>query len=94
MPDPTPPEPPEAPAAPSAAQAVGHSLAAELHTMAVPADRPAATRDLIHEMVQAGAEAEITPDLLAQELPPEPFTEADYAAYEAAEDTDAAGNVG
>jgi hypothetical protein len=63
---------------PTLAEDVGHRLAGELDQMAVPADRPTATRDLIHEMMQAGAEDEITTDLLREELPPEEYTEADY----------------
>lgn len=59
---------------------IGDRLAAGLDEMAVPEARPTATRDLIHEMVQAGAESEITPDLLREELPPEEYTEADYEA--------------
>jgi hypothetical protein len=68
---------------PTPEQEIGHGLAAELAEMAVPEARPTAARDLIHEMIQAGAEGEITADLLRQELPPEEFTEADYAAYDA-----------
>ena len=46
-------------------------------------DRMTATRDLGHEMIQAGAEGELTPQLIANERPAEPeFTEADYAFYE------------
>ncbi len=71
---------------PTAGEVIGHRLAADLHQTTVPEDRPTATRDLVHEMVQAGAEGEITADLLRQELPPEEFTDADYAAYEAASD--------
>jgi hypothetical protein len=67
----------------AAEEEIGHRLADELDQMAVPEDRPMAARDLIHEMVQAGAEGEITADLLYEELPPEEFTEADYAAYDA-----------
>lgn len=62
------------------AEDIGDRLAAGLDEMAVPEARPTATRDLIHEMVQAGAESEITPDLLREELPPEEYTEADYEA--------------
>jgi hypothetical protein len=68
---------------PTPGQQIGHRLAAGLAEMTVPDARPTATRDLIHEMVQAGAEDEITPDLMRMELPPEEFTEADYAAYDA-----------
>ena len=88
-PDAAPPVPPDGSLSsvdPTPGQAIGHALAAELHTMAVPAARPTAARDLIHEMVLAGAEGEITPDLLRQELPPAEFTEADYAAYDAQQD--------
>ncbi len=46
-------------------------------------DRISATRDLGHEMIQAGAEGELTPNLIANERAAEPeFTEADYAFYE------------
>ncbi len=46
-------------------------------------DRITATRDLGHEMIQAGAEGELTPNLIAGERRAEPeFTEADYAFYE------------
>ncbi len=46
-------------------------------------DRFTATRDLGHEMIQAGAEGELTPNLIANEHRAEPeFTEADYAFYE------------
>ncbi|MDQ2806540.1 MAG: hypothetical protein M3Z04_06430 [Chloroflexota bacterium] len=46
-------------------------------------DRFTATRDLGHEMIQAGAEGELTPRLIAGEHRAEPeFTEADYAYYE------------
>ena len=85
---PTPLFPDDSPAAlaPTAEEETGHRLAGELDQMAVPEDRPTATRDLIHEMVQAGAEGEITADLLREELPPEEYTEADYAAYEATHD--------
>lgn len=72
--------------APTAEEEIGHRLADELDQMAVPEDRPAAARDLIHEMMQAGAEGEITADLLREELPPEEYSEADYEAYEAAND--------
>lgn len=44
-------------------------------------ERQAAVRDVAHEMIQAGAEQELTPRLAADERP-EPFTDADYAAYE------------
>jgi hypothetical protein len=75
-------EPSDSDAAPDPTdeEEVGQRLAANLDEMAVPAARPTATRDLIHEMVQAGAEGEITPDLLREELPPEEYTEADYEA--------------
>jgi hypothetical protein len=55
----------------------------ELDVMAVPDARPTATRDLVHEMMEAGAEQEITTDLIREELPPEEYTDADYEAYEA-----------
>ncbi len=71
---------------PNAGEVIGDRLAAELHETSVPEDRPTATRDLVHEMMQAGAESEITADLLRQELPPEEYTDADYAAYEAEQD--------
>jgi hypothetical protein len=73
--------------APTPAQEIGHSLAAELDEMAVPDARPTATRDLIHEMMVAGAEQEITTDLLREELPSEEYSDADYQAYEAAHPT-------
>jgi hypothetical protein len=85
-PDAPPALPDDSPASsePTLAEDVGHRLAAELDQMAVPAARPTATRDLIHAMVEAGAEDEITTDLLREELPPEEYTEADYEAASSA----------
>lgn len=63
--------------------AVGDALAEHL-AETLPADeRATATRDLVHEMIQAGAEEEVTPRLLADERLEE-FTDAEYEAYEAA----------
>jgi hypothetical protein len=65
---------------PTDGEEIGDRLAANLDEMAVPQTRPTATRDLVHDMVEAGAEQEITNDLLRMELPPEEYTEADYEA--------------
>jgi hypothetical protein len=46
-------------------------------------ERQVAVRDVAHEIIQAGAEQELTPRLAAEEHA-EPFTDADYAAYEEA----------
>lgn len=46
-------------------------------------ERQTTVRDVAHEIIQAGAEQELTPSLAAEEHA-EPFTDADYAAYEEA----------
>jgi hypothetical protein len=61
----------------------GDAIAETLAQNPDPGERQAAVRDVAHEMIQAGAEGELTPHLAEQERP-EPFTDADYAAYEEA----------
>jgi hypothetical protein len=63
-------------------RAIGDRLADLESAIPDVGERQAATRDLGHEMIQAGAEQELSPRLLANERPEE-FTDADYAAYEA-----------
>lgn len=62
-------------------EAVGDALAADIARIPDPGERRAATRDLAHEMIEAGAEQELTPRLAAGEVSEE-FTDADYDAYE------------
>ncbi len=74
---------------PTRDEQIGHALAAEIHDSSAPQDRPTATRDLVHEMIRAGAEGEVATDLLQQEeLPPEPFTDTDYEDHEAASEVE------
>jgi hypothetical protein len=63
------------------ADAVGDALAADIARIPDPGERQAATRDLAHEMIEAGAEQDLTPRLAAGEIAEE-FTDADYDAYE------------
>ena len=73
-------------------EAVGDALAADIARIPDPGERQAATRDLAHEMIEAGAEQELTPRLAAGEAPEE-FTDADYDAYESSVADDSSGPV-
>jgi len=75
---------------PRGGEAVGDALAADIARIPDPGERQAATRDLAHEMIEAGAEQELTPRLAADEIP-ETFTDADYDAYESSVADDSSG---